>query len=50
MMRQVEGLTGLQIAACTGLTHGSDRVNLTRGMAMLRQRLVEMNLGPESSP
>lgn len=39
LMRLVEGLTGPQIAARTGLTHGSVRVNLHRGMAMLRQSL-----------
>ncbi len=38
-LRLVEGLTGPQIAACTGLSHGSVRVNLHRGMAMLKQRL-----------
>ena len=40
-MRLVEGLTGPEIAACTGLTHGSVRVNLTRGMARLREALLE---------
>ncbi len=39
MLRLVEGLTGSQIAARTGMTHGSVRVNLHRGMAMLRERL-----------
>jgi RNA polymerase sigma-70 factor (ECF subfamily) len=39
LMRLVEGLTGPEIAARTGLTHGSVRVNLHRGMAMLRERL-----------
>ena len=39
ILRLVEGLTGPQIAACTGLTAGSVRVNLNRGMYMLRQRL-----------
>jgi RNA polymerase sigma-70 factor (ECF subfamily) len=38
-LRLVEGLTGPQIAERTGMTHGSVRVNLTRGMAMLRSRL-----------
>jgi RNA polymerase sigma-70 factor (ECF subfamily) len=38
-LRLVEGLTGPEIAACTGLTHGSVRVNLTRGMALLRPLL-----------
>ncbi len=39
ILRLVEGLTGPQIAACTGLTPGSVRVNLHRGMNMLRERL-----------
>lgn len=39
MMRLVSGLSGQEIAERTGLTHGSVRVNLTRGMAMLRERL-----------
>lgn len=38
-LRLVEGLTGPQIAARTGMTHGSVRVNLHRGMAMLREKL-----------
>lgn len=41
MMRLVEGMTGPEIADSTGLTHGSVRVNLHRGMAMLRERLSE---------
>jgi RNA polymerase sigma-70 factor (ECF subfamily) len=39
LMRLVEGLSGPEIAARTGLTPGSVRVNLHRGMAMLRERL-----------
>ena len=39
ILRLVEGLTGPQIAACTGLTEGSVRVNLNRGLNMLRQKL-----------
>jgi len=39
VLRLVEGLTGPQIAAATGMTEGSVRVNLHRGMAMLRERL-----------
>ncbi len=39
VLRLVEGLTGPQIAACTGLTPGSVRVNLHRGMGLLRARL-----------
>jgi RNA polymerase sigma-70 factor (ECF subfamily) len=41
MMRLVEGLTGPEIAAATGMTPGSVRVNLHRGMKILRQRLGE---------
>jgi RNA polymerase sigma-70 factor (ECF subfamily) len=39
VLRLVEGLTGPEIAACTGLTPGSVRVNLHRGMKLLRGRL-----------
>jgi RNA polymerase sigma-70 factor (ECF subfamily) len=39
VLRLVEGLTGPEIAARTGMTHGSVRVNLTRGMKQLRQKL-----------
>lgn len=39
MLRLVEGMTGPEIALRTGLTHGSVRVNLCRGMRMLRERL-----------
>ncbi len=39
ILRLVEGLTGPQIATCTGLTEGSVRVNLHRGMNMLRNKL-----------
>lgn len=39
LMRLVEGMTGPEIAARTGMTPGSVRVNLCRGMAMLRERL-----------
>jgi RNA polymerase sigma-70 factor (ECF subfamily) len=35
----VEGFTGPEIAAQTGLTEGSVRVNLHRGMKQLRERL-----------
>jgi len=38
-MRLVEGLTGPQIAEATGLTHGSVRVNLSRGMKLLQDAL-----------
>ncbi len=36
VLRLVEGLTGPEIAERTGLTHGSVRVNLHRGMVHLR--------------
>jgi RNA polymerase sigma-70 factor, ECF subfamily len=38
-LRLVEGLTGPEIAAQTGLTADSVRVNLHRGMKMLRDKL-----------
>ena len=39
LMRLVEGMTGGEIAARTGLTTGSVRVNLHRGMKLLRAKL-----------
>jgi RNA polymerase sigma-70 factor (ECF subfamily) len=39
MLRLVEGLSGPEIAERTGLTPGSVRVNLHRGMHLLRQAL-----------
>lgn len=42
-LRLVEGLTGPEISRRTGLTPGSVRVNLHRGMALLRAKL---NGGP----
>lgn len=39
MMRLVEGLTGPEIADRTGLTPASVRVNLHRGMKLLREKL-----------
>ena len=44
-LRLVEGLTGPEIAARTGLTPGSVRVNLCRGMKLLRERLQEKEVG-----
>ena len=38
-LRLVEGLSGPEIAARTGLTHGSVRINPHRGMKLLRERL-----------
>ena len=40
ILRLVEGMTGPEIAARTGLTPGSVRVNLHRGMEQLRARLA----------
>jgi RNA polymerase sigma-70 factor (ECF subfamily) len=42
LMRLVEGMTGDEIAERTGLTSGSVRVNLHRGMKMLREKLGPM--------
>lgn len=39
MLRLVEGMTGPEIAVRTGLTPGSVRVNLYRGMQLLREAL-----------
>jgi RNA polymerase sigma-70 factor (ECF subfamily) len=39
VLRLVEGMTGPEIAARTGLTPGSVRVNLHRGMVRLREKL-----------
>ena len=47
ILRLVEGLTGPQIAVCTGLTQGSVRVNLHRGFKLLRESL---GLASEESP
>jgi RNA polymerase sigma-70 factor, ECF subfamily len=45
ILRLVEGMTGPEIAARTGLTHGSVRINLHRGMQQLRELL-----GPKAAP
>jgi len=45
LLRLVEGMTGPEIAARTGLTPGSVRVNLHRGMRQLREIL-----GRKASP
>jgi len=39
ILRLVEGMTGPEIAARTGMTEGSVRVNLHRGMKLLRVRM-----------
>ncbi len=41
ILRLVEGMTGPEIALRTGLTAGSVRVNLHRGMKLLRARIGE---------
>ena len=43
-LRLVEGMTGKEIAGRTGLTVGSVRVNLSRGMKILRERLARKGL------
>ncbi len=43
VLRLVEGMTGEEIAARTGLTPASVRVNLHRGMKQLRERLCGSN-------
>jgi RNA polymerase sigma-70 factor (ECF subfamily) len=44
ILRLVEGMTGDEIAARTGLTPASVRVNLHRGMKRLRAKLTEERL------
>ena len=41
LMRLVEGMSGAEIAERTGLAAGSVRVNLHRGMKLLREKLAE---------
>lgn len=45
ILRLVDGMTGPEIAARTGLKHGSVRVNLCRGMQLLREKLNETTKG-----
>jgi RNA polymerase sigma-70 factor, ECF subfamily len=45
ILRLVEGMTGPEIAARTGLTPGSVRVNLHRGMQQLKEKLSQASLG-----
>ena len=47
ILRLVEGMTGPEIAARTGLTPGSVRVNLHRGMQQLREKLGSPGSRPE---
>ena len=42
ILRFVEGMSGPEIAARTGLTHGSVRVNLHRGMQLLREKWQQL--------
>ncbi len=50
VLRLVEGLSGPEIAERCGLTHGSVRVNLHRGMKLLRERLELARKGSQGSP
>jgi RNA polymerase sigma-70 factor, ECF subfamily len=47
LLRLVEGMTGPEIAVRTGLTPGSVRVNLHRGMQQLREKLVSSSRVPQ---
>jgi RNA polymerase sigma-70 factor, ECF subfamily len=47
LLRLVEGMTGPEIAAHTGLKHGSVRVNLHRGMQQLREKLARVLRGAQ---
>ena len=47
ILRLVEGMTGPEIAARTGLTPGSVRVNLHRGMQQLRAQLESLSSGSQ---
>jgi RNA polymerase sigma-70 factor (ECF subfamily) len=49
VLRLVEGMTGPQIAERMGMTHGSVRVNLHRGMKLLRERLLRGGPGVEGT-
>ena len=49
VLRLVEGMTGPEIAAKTGLAHGSVRVNLHRGMQQLRGKLDAHQASSKSS-
>ena len=44
ILRLVEGMTGPEIAARTGLSPGSVRVNLHRGMQQLRKKLSQVSI------
>jgi RNA polymerase sigma-70 factor, ECF subfamily len=49
LLRLVEGMTGPEIAARTGLTPGSVRVNLHRGMQQLREKLARRSRASPAS-
>ena len=48
LLRLVEGMTGPEIAARTGLRPGSVRVNLHRGMQQLREKLARSQRRPQA--
>jgi len=48
-MRLVEGMSGNEIAERSGLTPASVRVNLHRGMKLLRERL-NAHVGAQLAP
>jgi RNA polymerase sigma-70 factor (ECF subfamily) len=50
VLRLCEGLSGPEIAARCGLTHGSVRVNLHRGMKLLRERIRHAGGLAEDTP
>ena len=50
LLRLVEGMSGPEIAARTGLTAGSVRVNLHRGMQLLREKLAQRSPSRPDSP
>jgi RNA polymerase sigma-70 factor, ECF subfamily len=50
ILRLVEGMSGPEIAVRTGLTPGSVRVNLHRGMQQLREKLNQASLGSAIQP
>ncbi len=50
ILRLVEGMTGPEIAVRTGLTPGSVRVNLHRGMQQLREKLGQASQGSTIQP
>jgi RNA polymerase sigma-70 factor, ECF subfamily len=49
LLRLVEGMTGPEIAARTGLRPGSVRVNLHRGMEQLRKNLARAGRSPRAA-